>query len=121
MFESCELVDYEGFIGMKLLFLTFNLTDGGAEIQLKMLVNAIVEHYPNVEVNVLFISKEGDYDTAGYSNKVIFHQIQTPSNYSFGIFLKTIAVIRRVQPNLIQSWCYQFDILLPVIALLMKD
>lgn len=100
---------------MRILHLIPTLSGGGAERQLSYLAPELVRMGHNVH---LAYSKEGP-------NKpelpgVVLHRLKSRSNYDPYLFWQLVRLIRRTQPDIIQTWILQMDILGGIAARITK-
>ena len=91
---------------MCILNLIHNLSGGGAERQLGYLAPELVRMGHDVHIAY---SKEGLYRPELPS--VVLHQLKARSNYDPYLLWQLVRLIRRIKPDIIQTWVLQMDIL----------
>lgn len=102
---------------MKILHCISGLDFGGAERQLSYLAPELVKL--GHEVHVAFLS--GRINLARLkSNNVQLHNLSRKSNYDPRIFISLCRLIHKLQPDIIQTWIQQMDILGGLASLLLR-
>lgn len=99
---------------LRVLHCIGSLGGGGAERQLVYLSNCMVQH--SVDVHVAFVS-EGHNMKFLIGGGVHLHRLKSVGNYDPRLLHRLIAVIREVQPDVVQTWLPQMDILAGLAAL----
>ena len=91
---------------MRILHLIPSLSGGGAERQLSYLAPELV--CMGHDVHVAY-SMDGPYrpELPG----VVLHQLKSRSNYDPYLIWQLICIIRRIKPDIIQTWLLQMDVL----------
>ena len=100
---------------MKILHLIPTLSGGGAERQLNYLANELI--HAGHEVHICYLND--GIDKPSFDN-VILHHIKAKSNYSPFILWQLILTVRKIKPDIIQSWMFQMDVLGSIVANLFK-
>lgn len=93
-------------MSLRILNLIPNLSGGGAERQLSYLVPELARM--GHDVHVAF-SKEGPSKLE--LPCVVLHQLKARSNYDPYLLWQLVRLIRRIKPDIIQTWIMQMDIL----------
>ncbi|MFH1037856.1 MAG: glycosyltransferase [PVC group bacterium] len=91
------------------------LQSGGAERQLGYLSHGLAEL--NYEVLVVTLGDKGD-PPPGWSRHVSLHRLKGRSNYDPRLIFQLYRLIRRVRPDIIQTWNPQTDIMGGIAAVL---
>lgn len=92
----------------KVLHLIHGLGGGGAERQISYLAPSLAEH--GVEMHVAYVSGGSNFDRLSRS-KCLLHQISASGNYDPRQYFLITRLIKYLQPNLVQTWLPQMDIL----------
>jgi glycosyltransferase involved in cell wall biosynthesis len=100
---------------MKLLHLIGSLGPGGAERQLSLIAPALARS--GVEVHVAYHSGGPNLARLEHSG-VHLHVLPCTGNHSPGLAWKIFQLVRRLQPDVVQTWLTQMDILGGIAALL---
>jgi glycosyltransferase involved in cell wall biosynthesis len=98
---------------MRILHLIPNLSGGGAERQLSYLSPMLVQMGHSVH---LAFSKEGP--EMPKLNGVVLHKLKSRSNHDPYLLWQIVHLIRRVKPDIVQTWILQMDILGGIAALI---
>lgn len=108
---------------MKLFIISYNLVAGGAEVQMRNLLKGLTHSQNITELHVVYTQDlpSQEYFTDFKNSNIKFHKIDATSNYSPRISIDLLNLIKHYKPDIIQSWCYQFDILLAFIKMFFKD
>ena len=91
---------------MRILHLLPHLSGGGAERQLSYLSQEQIKLGHEVHVANLYTSLEN-----GKNPSIIYHSLKAFSNYDPFLVWKIICLIRRIKPDVIQTWILQMHIL----------
>jgi glycosyltransferase involved in cell wall biosynthesis len=91
---------------MRILHIIPNLSGGGAERQLSYLAPELARMGHAVHV---VYSKEGPHKLK--LPGVVLHRLKTRSNYDPYLLWHLVRIIRRIKPDIIQTWILQMDIL----------
>lgn len=84
------------------------LHGGGAERQLSYLSGALKNK--GVDVHVAYHLRGPEYGKTGDSG-VTFHELPSRGNHDPSLLRQLITIVRRVKPDLIQTWLLQMDVL----------
>lgn len=96
---------------MKILHLIHRLNGGGAERQLCYLAPALVKL--GHEVHIIYHQRAlGSLDLPG----VVLHKIDASSNVDPFLFWQTYRITKEIQPDLINTWIMQMDIIGGIIS-----
>lgn len=91
---------------MRILHLLPHLSGGGAERQFGYLAPELVRM--GHEVHAAYLTDGSNKpDLPG----VVLHRIKHISNYDPAIFVQLLMLIKRIRPNVIQTWILQMDVL----------
>ena len=99
---------------MKVIHLIPCLSGGGAEQQLQYLYCS--ESMCDFQVHVVYLNDVG-IDTSDFKN-VQFHKLVTRSNYNPLLIWQLFVLVRKIKPDIVQSWLIQSDILAAIVCLL---
>ena len=102
---------------MRILHLIHQLSGGGAERQLSYLAPELVRLGHEVHVAYHKLGPDGDPDDFEGVN---FHKLTPHCNLDPGLVLQIRRIIRTVNPDIIQTWILQMDVLGGVSAWLTK-
>lgn len=97
---------------MKIFHLIPSLGGGGAERQLCLLATQLSKM--GHEVHIAYAKNNSA--NMGSLNGVILHQINAKSNYDPTILWQLFILIRKIKPNILQTWIFQMDIFGGLIA-----
>lgn len=101
---------------MRILHLIPKLTGGGAERQLSYLSAELAARGHEVHVAYHLVVPEKticrDYERAGTA----MHRLPCAGNYDPRLLTNLLRLVRRIRPDLIQSWILQSDVLAAVVA-----
>ena len=97
---------------MRVLHLIPQLSGGGTECQLGILASEMAKTGHDVHIGYL---KEGP-ETITIPG-VVFHQIGMFGNYDPGLLFRLHRLVRRVRPDIIQSWIVMMDIVVGLLSL----
>jgi glycosyltransferase involved in cell wall biosynthesis len=92
---------------MRLLHVIPTLVGGGAERQLALLANALAER--GHEIHVGFVHS-GPNEAQLRGGRVVCHRIPSLANHDPAILLRLVTLIRRIEPQLVQTWLPQMDV-----------
>ena len=101
---------------MRILHLIPSLAGGGAEKQLTLLARQHTQRGHELHVAVL---QDGSHTRAVESFATV-HRLSTRSNHNPALVLQMAALIRRLQPDVLQTWLQQMDVLGGVAAQLTR-
>ncbi len=93
---------------MKVLHCIPNMAGGGAERQLTYLCRALVDK--GVDVHVALCAAGVNAQRLEDSGAVI-HMLKSRHHYDLSILFQLIRLIRRLRPQVLQTWMYQMDVL----------
>lgn len=91
---------------MRLLQLVPSLSAGGAERQLHYLAQGLTERAHEVHVAYIHLGLD-----SGLEMRAKLHRIAAMSNYDPVILVQLWRLIARIQPDIVQTWIMQMDIL----------
>jgi len=103
---------------MHILHILPHLVSGGAERQMYYLSQQLIKSGHRVDIAYLYEGNKGLNPT--YIEKVNYYQLNCNSNYDFSIFLQLIRLIKYRQPDIVQTWIRQMDIIGGLAALFTK-
>lgn len=96
---------------MRCLHIISNLNVGGAELMLKRLVSAPLFQDHGLEHYIVSLSDEGDLGSALKAQGVTVHALNVVHITSIPIaFFRLWALIRRIKPDLVQTWMVHSDL-----------
>jgi len=93
---------------MRILHLIPSLSGGGAERQLSYLAPEMARVGHDVHVAYLY---DGPQPPSWRGDNLTLHRIAARHNHDPGILLQILQLIHRLQPDLLQTWLLQMDIL----------
>lgn len=91
---------------MKIVHLIPSMSGGGAESQLSYLAPELVKL--GHEVHLIYLHEGPQLP---FLKDVKLHRINVDSNYNPSTFFKIIGLLRSIEPDVIQTWIFQMDIL----------
>lgn len=92
---------------MRLLHCISNLLSGGAQQQLSYLVSE--QERAGLEVHVGYLhpgAKLALFEKTG----AVLHRLEASGNHAPGLFSEAYRLIRRVEPDIVQTWLLQMDV-----------
>jgi glycosyltransferase involved in cell wall biosynthesis len=84
-----------------------SLAGGGAERQLSYLTGGLVN--AGVEVHVAYHTS-GEFRESLEQAGAVLHPLRLPDNHSPALVAQMVRVIRKIQPDLVQTWLLQMDV-----------
>ncbi|MGE5752661.1 MAG: glycosyltransferase, partial [Deltaproteobacteria bacterium] len=93
---------------LKILNCIHALDTGGAQRQLSYLAPALVER--GHEVHAAYL-RGGSNLSRLDSGRVVLHRLRSLGNHDPFIFVQLAALMRRIRPDIVQTWILQMDIL----------
>jgi glycosyltransferase involved in cell wall biosynthesis len=97
---------------MKILYIIPSIEGGGAENQLRLLSNKLAE---SEEVWVIYLHEHADADKL-FDPRVNKICLSVTNNYSFKIILEIFKYIKRLSPDIVQTWITQVDIIVGLLS-----
>lgn len=94
------------------------MADGGAERQLAYLSRQLVNK--GLSVHVFLLYNDGSNFQRLKNSGAIIHKVSVKGNYSVKIILGLLKVVRRVRPQIIQTWLPQMDIVGGIVAMILR-
>jgi len=94
---------------MHILYILPHLASGGAERQMFYLSQELIKSGYRIDIAYLYEGNKGLNPT--YIENVNYYRLNCNSNYDFSILLQLIRLIKLRQPDIVQTWIRQMDII----------
>jgi glycosyltransferase involved in cell wall biosynthesis len=106
----------QGKSDMKILHCIWTMRGGGAERQLSELAPAMAARGHEVHVAVVF---PGVHSARLAGSRCVVHQIPVAGKYDPLVIPRLLACMRRIQPDVVQTWLAQMDVIAGGVARLL--
>lgn len=102
---------------MRILFIIPSIEGGGAENQMRLLSNQLAEEGNEVWVVYLHENDNVERILNPNVNRIC---LRITNNYSFKIILELYRIIKKVSPDIVQTWITQVDIIVGLLSMIAK-
>ncbi len=102
---------------LRILHMTPRLTGGGMERRMGLIATGMEER--GNAVHVAYLDKGENAEDVEF-NGVTQHAVKASSNYDVRLFFRLLSLTKRENPDIIQTWSQQMDVIGGIIAYLTK-